>query len=192
MPDNKNDDIILFLNHLGQHQYVDIGSGRPLPDNHPFYKKRFAPINATYFSDTMTEGQARKALSDYLGPAAKNVHLVRYGWPSGGLKKAAAERKKRDYKHPTLKQRLMAPFTNPVSKEILKGTGVGFGLGLAGHLALRKNYGDFSRILPIAGAAAGMGTGAQIVRHRVNGWQEKAKRTRERNRLKKMGLQASS
>lgn len=183
----NNDDIILFLNHQGDHQYIDMGSGNVLPPGHPFYRNRFAPINATYFSDTMTEGQARKALSDYLGPAAKRVHLSRYEWG-----KTASERKKRDYKHPTLKQRLMAPFTNPVSKEILNGTGVGFGLGLAGHLALRKNYGDFSRILPIAGAAAGMGTGAQIVRHRVNGWQEKAKRTRERNRLKKMGLQASS
>lgn len=186
----NNDDIILFLNHQGDHQYMDMGSGNVLPPGHPFYRNRFAPINATYFSDTMTEGQARKALSDYLGPAAKRVHLVRYGWPSGGLKKAAAERKERDYKHPTLKQRLLAPIKNPVTGEVIKNMGMGLGLGTAAHLALRKNHGAFSQFLPGIGTLIGMGVGTRNVVNRVAEWREKAKRTRAANKLKKqMALQ---
>ena len=183
----STDDIILFLNHQGHHQYIDIGSGNVFSPNHPLYKKRFVPINATYFSDTMTESQAKKALSDYLGPAARRVHLSRYEWG-----KTASERKKRDYRHPTLKQRLMAPFTNPVTGELLKDSAMGAGVGVAGMHLLKKKAPLAASFLPLIGSVAGLNVASYRIRKRVSDWQEKAKRTRAANRLKKkMGLQTS-
>ena len=106
--------------------------------------------------------------------------------------KTAAERKKRDYRHPTLKQRLTAPFTNPVTGELLKDSGIGFGAGLVGYQALKKKAPLASSFLPLVGSVAGLNVASYRIRKRVSDWQEKAKRTRAANRLKKkMGLQTS-
>ena len=97
---------------------------------------------------------------------------------------------KKEGKEPTLKQRLTTPFrTLP---EVFGGLAAGTAIGGTAALTLRKKAPVAAGLIGMGAPVAGAIAGGRLTKKKIEGWQEKAKRTRAANRLKKkMGLQTS-
>ena len=104
------------------------------------------------------------------------------------MKKLALKEENREkYCNPPLEKRIKGAISNPIVKHLATCTGIG---GLAGtglmFLVPDKN---FRKCMPGIGAGIGLALSGPTFQHKMAKWREKAKRTRELNKLKKKGLE---
>lgn len=104
------------------------------------------------------------------------------------MKKLALKEENREkYCNPPLEKRIKGAINNPIVKHLATCTGIG---GLAGtglmFLVPDKN---FRKCMPGIGAGIGLALSGPTFQHKMAKWREKAKRTRELNKLKKKGLE---
>ena len=105
-------------------------------------------------------------------------------------KLALKEENREKYCNPPLEKRLKGAVNNPIVKHLATCTGIG---GLAGtglmFLVPDKN---FRKVMPGIGAGVGLALSGPTFSHKMAKWREKAKRTREINKLKKKGLEKNA
>lgn len=101
-------------------------------------------------------------------------------------KSALKEENRERYMHPPLKKRIKSAFINPVFGPLMLGTlgGASIGEGL-GYL-LPNEYAYLRPLVTVGTSSVGMALAANKVCNRVRAMREKAARTREANKLKRL------